>query len=79
MRDLLIYFTDTFQKKLDESGHKPKKVWVNKGSKFYKKLLKPWYRSGYRNVLNTKKVIFGTLLHLIVKMADMQEALLTIQ
>ena len=31
---------DTFQKILDESGCKPYKTWVDKGSKIYNKLLK---------------------------------------
>ena len=35
-----ITTTNTFQKKLNESGGKPYKIWVDKGSEFYNKLLK---------------------------------------
>ena len=31
--------TNAFQKILDESGHKPNKVWVDKGSQFYNRLM----------------------------------------
>ena len=31
-----------FQKILDESGHKPNKIWVDKGTKFYNRLIKSW-------------------------------------
>ena len=30
-------FTNFFQKILHESNHKPSKIWVDKGSKFYNK------------------------------------------
>ena len=30
-----ITITNAFQKILDESGRKPNKIWVNKGSEFY--------------------------------------------
>ena len=32
--------TILFQKVLDESNHKPNKIWVNKGSEFYNRLMK---------------------------------------
>ena len=32
----------TFQKILDESNHKPNKIWVDKGSKFYNQSMKSW-------------------------------------
>ena len=37
--------TDTFQKILDESGRKPYKTWVDKGSKIYSKSLKSWLQN----------------------------------
>ena len=30
-----------FQKILNESKHKPNKIWVDKGSKFYNRLMEP--------------------------------------
>ena len=38
----VISITDTFQNILDESGRKPNKIWVDKGSEFYNKSLKSW-------------------------------------
>ena len=34
--------TNAFQKFLDESNHKPNKIWVDKGSEFYNRSVKPW-------------------------------------
>ena len=34
--------TNAFQKTLDESNHKPNKIWVDKGSEFYNKSMKLW-------------------------------------
>ena len=31
-----------FQKILDESGHKPNKIWIDKGSGFYNRSMKSW-------------------------------------
>ena len=31
-----------FQKILDKSGHKPNKIWVDKGSEFYNNSFKKW-------------------------------------
>ena len=44
MRGLLlikkgITITNVFQKILDKSGYKPKKMWVDKGSEFYNRLM----------------------------------------
>ena len=44
MRGLLlikkgIKITNAFQKTLDKSGCKPKKIWVDKGSEFYNRLM----------------------------------------
>ena len=32
-----ITITDAFQKTLDDSKRKPKKMWIDKGSEFYKR------------------------------------------
>ena len=34
--------TDAFQKILDESNHKPNKIWADKGSEFYNISMKSW-------------------------------------
>ena len=34
--------TNAFQKILDESNRKPNKIWIDKGSKFYNRLMKSW-------------------------------------
>ena len=35
-------FTNAFQKSLDESKGKPNKIWVDKDSEFYHRLMKPF-------------------------------------
>ena len=37
-----ITITNTFQNILDESGRKPNKIWVNKGTEFYNRSMKSW-------------------------------------
>ena len=37
-----IAITNVFQKILDDSNHKPDKIWVDKGSQFYKRSMKSW-------------------------------------
>ena len=37
-----ITITNAFQKILDESNHKPNKIWVDKGSEFYNRSMKSW-------------------------------------
>ena len=37
-----ITITNAFQKILDESNHKPNKIWVDKGSEFYNRSMKLW-------------------------------------
>ena len=37
-----ITVTSAFQQILDQYGHKPNKIWVDKGSEFYKKSMKSW-------------------------------------
>ena len=36
-----ITITNAFQNILDESNPKPNKIWVDKGSEFYNRLIKP--------------------------------------
>ena len=35
-----IMITNAFQKILDQSNHKPNKIWVDKGSEFYNRSMK---------------------------------------
>ena len=35
-----IVITNAFQETLDESNFKPNKIWVDKGSEFYTRLIK---------------------------------------
>ena len=37
-----ITITNAFPKILDESNHKPNKIWVDKGSEFYNRSMKLW-------------------------------------
>ena len=37
-----IKVTNVFQRILDESKHKPNKIWVDKGSRFYNRSIKPF-------------------------------------
>ena len=39
---------NAFQKMLDKSGRKPKKIWVNKGSEFYNNSFEKWVK--YNNI-----------------------------
>ena len=38
----VITITDAFQKILNELCRKPNKIWVDKGSEFYNRLMKSW-------------------------------------
>ena len=48
-----ITITDAFQNVLDESNRRPNEIWVVKGSEFYKRSMKSWFKKWYRNVFNT--------------------------
>ena len=39
-----ITFTNAFQKILKESKRKPNKIWADKGSKFYNRMVKKWLK-----------------------------------
>ena len=51
---------DTFQKVLDKSKRKPKKIWVDKGSEFYNNTFKEWLKDNnieMYSVLNEGKSV----------------------
>ena len=48
-----ITITNVFLKILNESGCKPNKIWVNKGSKFYNRSLKSWLRDNDMEMYST--------------------------
>ena len=37
-----ITITKDFEKNLGDSGHNPSKIWVDGGSKFYRRSMKSW-------------------------------------
>ena len=39
-----VTIVDAFQKILDDSGRKPNKIWVDKGSEFYNNSFKKWLK-----------------------------------
>ena len=41
-----VKITNAFQKKLNKSKRKPKKIWVDKGRKFYNRSMKSWSEKG---------------------------------
>ena len=47
-----ITIINVFQKILDESNRKPNKIWVDKGSKLYKRSLKSWLKYVFTNEMN---------------------------
>ena len=42
--------TNAFQIVLDESGRKPNKIWVDKGSRFYERSMKSWLQLQDNNI-----------------------------
>ena len=48
-----ITITNVFQKILNESKHKPNKIWVDKGSEFYKRSTKSWLERNYIEIYST--------------------------
>ena len=49
-----ISITNAFQKILDESYSKPNEIYVDKGSKFYNRLMKSWFgKKCYKNIFKT--------------------------
>ena len=48
-----ITITNAFQKILDESNHKPNKIWIEESSEFSNRSMKSWLeKKRYRNVFN---------------------------
>ena len=45
--------TKVFQKILNESFWKPSEIWVDKGTEFHKKLMKPWLQDKYIKAYST--------------------------
>ena len=50
-----IRITNDFQKTLDESNPKPNKIWVDKGSEFYNRLVKLWLKENAIEMYSTHK------------------------
>ena len=48
---------NTFQKVLNESGCKPKKIWVHKSSEFYNRSIKSWLQDNDIEMYSTHTVI----------------------
>ena len=48
-----ITTTKSFQEILDESGHKPNKIWVDRGSEFYNRSMKSWLQDNNREMYST--------------------------
>ena len=42
-----VTIADAFQKILGNSGRKPNKIWVEKGSEFYNNSFKKWLKDNY--------------------------------
>ena len=49
-----ITITNAFQKILDESNHKPNKIWVDKGSEFYNRSIKSWLEKDAIKMYSTR-------------------------
>ena len=49
-----IRTTNAFQKILDRSNRKPNKIWVNKGSEFYKRSMKSWLQDNNIEMYSTQ-------------------------
>ena len=48
-----ITITNAFQKILDESNRKPNKIWVDKGSEVYNRLMKLWLENNDTEIYST--------------------------
>ena len=48
-----VTFTIAFQKMLDESNCKPKKIWVDKGNEFYNRLMKSFLQKNGMEMYST--------------------------
>ena len=43
--------TNSFQNMLDESNHKPNKIWVGKGNEFYYRSIKSFLQNNDKNLI----------------------------
>ena len=58
----LITITNAFQNFLDESNPKPNKIWVDKGSEFYKRSMKSFLQNNDRKEINNKENLVKKLI-----------------
>ena len=58
----LITITNAFQKIFDESNRKPNKIWVDKGSEFYKRSMKSFLQNNDRKEINNKENLVKKLI-----------------
>ena len=58
----LITITNAFQKLFDESNCKPNKIWVDKGSEFYKRSMKSFLQNNDRKEINNKENLVKKLI-----------------
>ena len=49
-----ITITNVFQEILDESGHKPNKIWKDKDSEFYNRSMKSWFYDNDIEIYSTR-------------------------
>ena len=45
--------TNVFKNILDKSGRKPNKIWMDKGSEFYNRSMKPWLQDNGTEMYST--------------------------
>ena len=61
-----VTITNAFQKIIDESNRKPNKMWVDKGSEFYKRSMKSFLQNGDIDMYSThneeKSVVAETII-----------------
>ena len=55
-----ITITKTFQNILDNSNHKPNKIWINKDSESYNRSIKSWFQG--KNVMKESRLLLEGLL-----------------
>ena len=50
--------TNSFHKFLDDSGRKSNKIWLDKGSEFYNRLMKFWLNKIYKDMTSISKHVY---------------------
>ena len=63
-----ITITNAFHKHLDESGRKPKKIWVGKCSEFYNRSIKLWLQG-----IDTEKFIQQIMKRILLLLKNLLE------